>query len=148
MEAKERNIREFASVEDIQSSYEDIEEVVINDRIDYVSTKIMYLLCLSFILTPTSRWYWTTEFVSMVTVKRKKRKTKQQRNFLESPVVLRLEILDFKFKTSPCSPTTHFELCSTYPNNTEEPDGASGSLVAAESAIFYQGTSLLVSPDG
>ena len=51
-------------------------------------------------------------------------------------------------KPPPSHPITHLELLLTYPNNTEEPDGASGSLVAAESAIFYQGTSLLVSPDG
>jgi hypothetical protein len=43
------------------------------------STKIM--LFLSFVLTPASRWYRTPEFVSIVTVKRKKRKKK---NFLEN----------------------------------------------------------------
>ena len=61
---------------------------------------------------------------------REERKKAKQRNILETPVVHTLSFL------------------LTYPNNTEETDGTSGSLVAAESAIFYQGTSLLVSPDG
>ena len=84
----------------------------------------------------------------MVTVKGKREEKKNEETFWKHQWCYGWKFWILNSKPLPAHPTTHFELCSTYPNNTEEPDGASGSLVAAESAIFYQGTSLLVSPDG